>query len=207
MSIWALVPQKALVDSKRRLAPLLSDDERRRLVRFMLDDVLAMLRAVRGLSGIAIVTPDRSLVPDDMMAIEDPGAGLNGALGHGAATLLSIGARAMLVVPGDVPLAQAAEIEAILEAGRRSPVVIVSDRAGTGTNAIRMPLPAPLLFRFGPGSCERHIAAARACGPSPAMLTFAGLGFDVDEPSDVSGLARAMPARYAPFAPRLKAAS
>ncbi|MFO0996708.1 MAG: 2-phospho-L-lactate guanylyltransferase [Alphaproteobacteria bacterium] len=207
MSIWALVPQKALADVKRRLSPLLSDEARCTLARLMLADVLATLRSVKGLSGIAVVTPDRSLVPDDMLAIDDPGAGLNAALGHGAEVLEQRGARVALIVPSDVPLATAAEIESILEAGWRTPIVIVPDRHHHGTNAIFLPLPAPMPFRFGADSCAEHIASARMAGLATAALPLPGLGFDIDEPNDVSDLARRAPGRYASLLPRLQVAS
>ena len=62
MSAWrhcAIVPVKALAQAKRRLAPVLPDAARRRLVLTMLEDVLAAARRVEGIDRVLVVTPDR----------------------------------------------------------------------------------------------------------------------------------------------------
>src|SRR5207249_3657614 len=47
---YAIVPVKALAQAKRRLAPVLPDAARRRLVLAMLEDVLAAVAEVRGIA-------------------------------------------------------------------------------------------------------------------------------------------------------------
>ncbi len=63
----------------------------------------------------------------------------------------------MLLVPGDCPLLDPDELDALL--GRRiarRAALIVPDRHGTGTNALLLHAARRLEPAFGPGSCERH---------------------------------------------------
>jgi 2-phospho-L-lactate/phosphoenolpyruvate guanylyltransferase len=191
MSVWAVVPVKDLDRAKQRLAPDLTALERRRLALAMCSDVLDALAAVRGLSGIAVVTGARDVVPPGLRWIEDPGGGLNAALARAAVILQAQGATAMLSVAADVPLANCDEIEAVLSAGRTTPVVIVPDREDRGTNALLLAPPTRIPPAFGGLSLARHLLVARACGIEPAVLRLSGLGFDVDDAAALDDLRRA----------------
>jgi 2-phospho-L-lactate guanylyltransferase len=58
VSIWAVVPLKALAAAKGRLAPVLTVAERAALARAMLADVLAALQASPGVAGMWVVSGD-----------------------------------------------------------------------------------------------------------------------------------------------------
>ena len=73
---------------------------------------------------------------------------------------------------------------------RAEPVVIVPDRHGTGTNGLLLTPPAAIAPAFGPGSRERHQAAAKAAGVDHAVVRLASLGLDVDTPDDLAALRR-----------------
>jgi len=191
MSMWAVVPVKNLTRAKQRLAPDLAALDRRRLARAMCADVLAALAAVRGLTGIAVVTSERDLVPPGLRWLEDPGGGLNAALARAAAVLEAQGAAAILSVAADVPLTNREEIEAVLAAGRTAPVVIAPNREGRGTNALLLTPPTLMPPAFGKASLARHVAMARVRGIDPAILRLPGLGFDVDDAAALDDLRRA----------------
>ena len=208
MSVWAVVPVKALDRAKQRLAPVLDAADRRRLVRAMCDDVLATLGTVRGLAGIAVVTRERDLVPAGMRRIEDRGDGLNAALARAAAVLESEGATTILTIAADVPLSSRDEIERVLAAGRNAPIVIVPDRQGRGTNALLLSPPSRMAPAFGAASLVRHTVMARALGCEPVVLRLPGLGFDVDDAAALDDLRRATAGRpaYRFLTPALTAA-
>ena len=86
---------------------------------------------------------------------------------------LAEGIERVLCIPGDCPALDPAELDALLDqpvlaAGTpREPtpqVVIVPDRHGTGTNGLLLTPPDAIAPSFGPDSCERHRALARAAG-------------------------------------------
>src|SRR6185436_7597043 len=57
-TLWAVVPVKEIARSKQRLSGALFQDERERLVRAMLRDVLGALRASSGLADVLVITRD-----------------------------------------------------------------------------------------------------------------------------------------------------
>lgn len=209
MTVWALVPLKALDNAKRRLAPALEPADRRRLARVMCRDVLDAVASAQGLSGVALVTSERDLAPSGVRRIDDRGDGLNAALADAAAVLEAEGATAVLTIAADVPLATRDDIEAILAAGRQAPVVIVPDRRRRGTNALMLSPPRLLRPAFGEASLARHIALARSRGIEPAVLGLAGPGFDVDDAGALEELRRATAGRpaYGFLRPALEAVS
>jgi 2-phospho-L-lactate/phosphoenolpyruvate guanylyltransferase len=71
----------------------------------------------------------------------------------------------------------------------------VPDRHGTGTNALVLTPPDVLAPSFGPGSLERHVAAASAAGVPAGMEEVPTLMLDVDTPGDLSALIAALAGR------------
>jgi 2-phospho-L-lactate guanylyltransferase len=190
-SAWALVPTKELELAKSRLAPLLEPTQRRDLVHVMLVDVLRVLLAAPGLAGVAVVGRAPSLLAlaasQGALVLHDESGDLNGALAQGAAQLAERGARALLVLPGDVPLVAPADIVALLELGAEGGVAIAPSRDG-GTNALALPLPAPIAFRFGVNSCAAHAALARTGGLRAQIYRSPALALDIDTADDLCAL-------------------
>ena len=71
-------------------------------------------------------------------------------------------------------------------------VVLVTDRHGTGTNALGLRPPSVIGFAFGAGSREAHRAAAAAAGAT--YLEVGGpLAIDLDTPDDLLFIESAVP--------------
>ena len=192
--LWAVVPVKTLDSAKQRLSTVLGPELRRRLVLAMLADVLKALAQVPALDRIAVVTRDPDVAAQatslGAAVVREPeSADLNAAISCGLAAVAAQGATQALIVPGDVPLATAAEIESIIAAARSpSTIVIAPASDGNGTNALLLPLPAPIEPAFGPGSAARHTGLARIGGRPVAAVGTAGLAHDIDTPGDLAAL-------------------
>ncbi len=190
MSCWALVPMKRREEAKSRLVPVLAPAARLALVRSMLEHVLGVLAAVPGIDGIAVASPERDTVPDDILVLSGAGRGLNRALGRAVPTLKSLGAHQIVIVPGDLPYLATADVAALLTGLRASGCALASDERGSGTNAIALDLErlGPIAFRFlfGRNSFARHVRQARALGLGPHVVQRPGLAFDLDEPEAFS---------------------
>jgi len=193
--IVAVVPMKALALAKRRLSATLPERERRQLVRAMLCDVLTALRACAHVERTFVVTSDPEVaalaarhgaghIP------EEAPAGLNRALATAAGYLADIGAGAMLIIPGDVPLVTTAEIAELASLSRPGGMTIVPAHDGDGTNALLLSPPGALAPAFGPGSFRRHVEAGRKAGLAPAVRPLDGLGRDIDAAADLAILMR-----------------
>ncbi|HXY76081.1 MAG TPA: 2-phospho-L-lactate guanylyltransferase [Steroidobacteraceae bacterium] len=196
MSFWALVPVKARAESKRRLSPILGDEERTALVRAMLGQVLEALAQCRDIEGISVLSPERDLLPADQELLPDGGRGLNDALEGAIETLARRGAKRVAIVFADLPLVTAEDLSSLLAANSPTTIAIAPDRNASGTNALCLTLPTEFRFRFGPGSLVQHLAEAARVGLKPVPVRRAGLAFDVDEPEDVTLLKAYAAPRY-----------
>jgi len=105
------------------------------------------------------------------------------------------GATRVLLVPGDCPALDPAELDELLEdaEGVAGPdVVIVPDRHGDGTNALLLTPPDAIGPAFGPGSRERHERLAAEAGATCAAIDVPTLGLDVDTVDDLAALRTAL---------------
>jgi 2-phospho-L-lactate/phosphoenolpyruvate guanylyltransferase len=194
--VWAIIPVKETQDAKQRLAPVLSAALRQELALAMLEDVLEAVAEVKGLGGAILVTIDpaaEKLARCYGMATLADGArdGHTGAVSAGAVHLVARGRNTMLTLPGDLPLATAAEIEALIAAHGAAPAFTIAPaHDDLGSNAILMSPPQAVPLRFGEDSFFPHLAAARAQGIEPCVLRLPGIAFDIDNPQDLHHFAR-----------------
>ena len=206
---YAIVPVKGLALAKRRLAPVLPDAVRRRLVLAMLEDVLAAIAGEREIERAVVVTPDAeagSLAAGRGATIlPEPGAGeLNAAVESGVAFALSRGVGRVLVLPGDIPLASPEELASLIGSRPSAPgVTLAPSRDGNGTNAMLLAPPDAIAPCYGPGSYLQHMSQAMARHIDVNVLHLAGVGRDIDEPADLAALSAAAPARYGFLEPYL----
>lgn len=194
--MWAIVPCKRLDRAKTRLAHVLAPAERYALARSMLRDVLAVLTRVRGLDGVAVVTPDPevSALADASVTLvldDPPNADHSSAARAATAEAGRRGARGVLVLSADVPLLTASEVERVLaiHGGGRG-VTIATNRAGEGTNAIACTPPDAIALSFGRDSRRRHVRAARELGLPARCICPPGLALDIDTPEDLAEFKR-----------------
>jgi 2-phospho-L-lactate/phosphoenolpyruvate guanylyltransferase len=190
--IGAVVPVKTLPSAKSRLRPWLDRTSVEQLAIAMLGDVLETLQRVRALDRIAVATPDPRLAE----VARDTGAeilsasvdGLNPAVEAACAVLAPTANDAALVVLGDVAGAQAADIDALLDAGARRGVALAPSNDGGTSALLRGPrdiIPAA----FGPDSARVHRELAANAGVSFVELALPSLAIDIDEREDLEKFA------------------
>jgi len=85
---------------------------------------------------------------------------------------------------------RAAEIDALVHAGRSGGFAIAPDAAGVGTNALCLVSAHPFRFQFGSGSQRLHLQEAEHAGLKAQVVRLPGLAFDVDSPADLNQLDR-----------------
>lgn len=192
MRTLAVLPVKSFPNAKRRLGSGIDPELRSRLVESMLHDVLDALSATR-VEGVIVVTAGEAgeAIAREYGAavVADREEGHNQAALLGVEAALERGAERVLLVPGDCPALDPADVDALLDRPIGSPsVVIVPDRHGTGTNALLITPPGALRPSFGPESRERHVTLARAAGVAQEVVVIPSLALDVDTPEDLAAL-------------------
>jgi salicylate hydroxylase len=162
----------------------------------MAEDVLAALATSRALAGIIVVTVDEAaaaLAARYSARVLADGArdGQTGAVAAAARHLAREGKRAMLTIPGDVPLVTPDEIGQIIAVHNRVPdFVIVPAHDERGSNAILCAPPDAVPLKFGDDSFLPHLDAARRAKLEPTILRLPGLGLDIDNPADLAAFVR-----------------
>ncbi len=198
-----LVPVKNTSSAKQRLAAVLDQPSRTALAQAMLHDVLTTLynwparrepaRRKKGRPQVAVVTSDPYAVKlateYDFEVIPDPdNPGETGAIELATRICVDRGADSTLVIPADIPLIQACELDEILQHAPAEGSVLVPAADGRGTNAA-FRRPANLFpLRFGNDSFKPHHAAAQATGKPCVVLNLPGIAIDVDNPADLQQL-------------------
>jgi len=194
VSTWALLPVKKFTQAKSRLSPVLTPGQREQLTRWMVGRVVSVLAQSPMFAGVLVI--GERLVDTGLpctIHLADLGQGPNAAVASGLAVLAGRGASAALVISGDLPLLQADDLAAMMDAAGDKGMAIAPDRRGTGTNGLFLHLPTGFLPSFGPGSLERHLAAATSLGYQPAIVRRLGLALDIDDHADLAMLRRLDP--------------
>ena len=188
-----LIPVKNLSSAKQRLASMFDQPARTELAQAMLHDVVAAVAAWRSRPPCALVTSDPFATvlarEFNFEIIPDPAnPGETGAIEMATRLCIERGIEYTLVIPADVPLIQASELDQILARAPEEGTVLVPAADGRGTNAA-FRRPADLFpLRFGNDSFKPHLAAAQATGKPYEVVQLPGIALDVDNPSDLQDL-------------------
>jgi 2-phospho-L-lactate guanylyltransferase len=191
-----LVPVKNLANAKQRLAPVLAQAARTELAQAMLFDVLATVATSATRPQVAIVSSDPFAldlaIRFDFDVIPDhANRGETDAIEMATRVCQAHGVKSTLVIPGDIPLIQAWELDRIYEAAPAEGSVLVPSADGRGTNAVWRRPAGLFSLQFGNDSFKPHWAAARTTQKSCVVLPLPGIAFDIDNPSDLMQLAAA----------------
>ena len=189
MDCWAIIPVKPFRAGKSRLAGLLGVDDRAALNRQLFGRVLTATLAAFKPDRVVVVTADPLLLPlmrgQGLHALEDAGGGLNAALGLATRYATARGARAIAVLPSDLPGITADDVKALVANLKPAPCcVIAPDGQEEGTNALALAPPEPDFFRFGPDSFQSHLELARTRDMTVRILRRPGLAHDLDTPDE-----------------------
>lgn len=175
-----LMPVKAFARAKARLAPTLDPRRRAVLAQRMAEHVLASAAPL----PVAVVCDDDDVAAwaaaHGALVLPEPGRGLNGAVQTGVRRLSEAGATDVLVVHGDLPLA-----EGLAELAGFDGITLVPDRVDDGTNVIGVPAWAGFRFSYGAGSFRRHVEEAIRLRMEIRVVRHPGLTTDVDVPDDI----------------------
>ena len=195
--IAAIIPVGTLEGAKTRLGGALDAEEREELVGGLLARTVVAALAVDRLEDVLVVSPDRAVLrrASELGArtLRQRSEGLNAGLAEARADVMAGGAEAILVLPIDLPFVTSEAIAAVLEPlaphepgdGRTGPVVVVvTDRHGTGTNALALCPPDIIAFAFGVASRGAHRAATEAASATYVEVD-GPLNIDLDTPDDL----------------------
>ncbi|UED86847.1 2-phospho-L-lactate guanylyltransferase [Streptomyces profundus] len=189
-SDWALVvPLKPLWRAKSRLADAVGDAGRRTLALAFAEDTVGAALACPAVRNVAVVTDDplaarRLGALGALVVADEPAAGLNAALAHGAALLRARDAQLpVAALNADLPALRSAELSRVLAAAEEHGRSFLPDAAGVGTTLLAARGQEALAPAFGGPSRARH----RASGAVELPLTGVdSVRRDVDTGADLA---------------------
>ncbi len=191
MNVWAIIPVKPPVESKSRLAHLLSPAARADLICGFLQNTLAALQQVVGVTHILVVSSDPLVWAiarrQGVVILEEARPfTLNGAVTQATRYAIAHAADAVLILPADLPFLQASDVQRLLDQlVTNSPrLIIAGDERAEGTNALLIAPPAGFVFHYGPGSFQQHLEEAAHGRRASYVVHSPGLQFDLDTETD-----------------------
>lgn len=189
--IVAIIPVGSVDGAKSRLGAVLDAEERHDLVMRLAERTIRAAMATPGIDETLVITPDdevRALASRvGARPLRQRSRGLNDGLREARDEAVAAGAKAILVLPIDIPLVSAEQLESLVRAahGADQPfVAIVPDRHDRGTNALLVAPPDVIDFCFGGDSKEAHLDAGRSAGARVEILG-GPLTLDIDTPEDL----------------------
>ena len=191
MTIWAIVPVKPLRRGKSRLAGLLSEEQRTILNRFLLEHTLTILNKISGIEHTLVVSRDPAALAltrsmGGRTVLEDGAPQFNTALKRATIVAQAQGARAVLILPADLPLVEPSDLEALLSQGLTPPVVVIApDRRLDGTNGLFINPAGLIEYGYGPASFQRHCQRATEARATLVVVNSERIGLDLDLPEDL----------------------
>ncbi|MCY3799393.1 MAG: 2-phospho-L-lactate guanylyltransferase [Chloroflexi bacterium] len=199
MSLWAIIPVKPLKNAKSRLSPVLMPDQRFELAQAMLRHVLSVTMGVRQVTGVLVISRDTKALAiareiGAKTLQEGAMSNLNPALMRATLVVQSWRADAVLVLPADLPFVRSDDIGGMIGQAVDRSIVIATDNASDGTNALLVRPPGAIEFQYGPGSFARHIRSANAAGLHAITYESDRLALDIDLPEDLATYQRILAA-------------
>ncbi len=189
-TVVPVIPMKRLADCKTRLSRRMSPAERADLTLGMLRRVLLAIRG-SGVEVYWVVGGDARVrnLSRNLGAIwmEDLGRNLNDTLTKSFESARMRGVSA-LYLPGDLPFIKPSDIHQLIRsAAHQHNVTLSPARRDGGTNAILVPYDLIPYFRpeLGGDSFRKHVSTAARMGVSLAFYYSSGMGFDLDDGSDL----------------------
>jgi 2-phospho-L-lactate guanylyltransferase len=189
--VYAIVPVKKITASKRRLSQNLSTQQRKTLTIAMLEDVLHALKAST-VTNILIVSNDsnvKAIAQRFNVDFFSPARrGLNFAIEEAFAWCIKNKADSALVVPADLPLITARDINVLAELGSGGQCMVLVPSKDWGTNALFQSPPNLVHTSFGPESFNKHMREATSKGVRVRVYYSLGAGLDIDSVDDLQFL-------------------
>jgi len=195
MSRWALIPTKGFDRGKSRLAEVLARPQRAKLAKDLFEHVIDVLRASPTIDAIAVVSDSPEVRQHARgwgalpLADAEGNRGLAEVVDHALAELERRGATSVMICMSDLPDLSVEDVATVSGRMDETDVVLAPDLSQRGTNVVAIKPATVLPSCLGhEDSLQRHHQRAQTLGLAVSIEIRDGIGFDIDEPSDLERL-------------------
>ena len=192
-----VVPMKDPSRAKTRLGEVLDPVRRAQLAVTLFQQTLRQLARAQRLAThhfeLATVTASPAIAEiaraTGLAVIDEGAAGdLNAAVTLAAIWATQRGYASLAVLPGDLASPSLEDLRQLLD--RRADQTVICSSLDGGTNALLVPLPSCIRFRYGPGSFQAHLHEMRGAALQPLTPALTSLRHDVDRREDLLEFSR-----------------
>lgn len=193
---FILIPIKDLSRANERLSSVLGRKQRTELAYVMLEDVFSAVAESKLADNRVVVTLDRKA---EKMALahgfdiirEETQEGESSSVDLALQVCRKMGAKSVLVIPGDAPLVTGEDLDSILAREKKGKsVILVPSEDELGTNAILRRPPDSIPSRFGHDSFRKHREEAERRYVPCDVHRNLNISIDIDEPADIETFSR-----------------
>lgn len=188
---FILIPVKDLSRANNRLSSILSQEDRTSLAYAMAEDVFESIYRSKKADRKVVVTMDRKAEKIARsygfeVITEKDQHGESSSVDRAIKQCIDMGAKSLVVIPGDAPLVQPEDIDSVFDAETDDNCVVMVPAADKlGTNAILRKPPDIIPSRFGHDSYNKHLEEARKVNTQVITLDIPAIALDIDEPKDI----------------------
>lgn len=184
-NIYAIIPVTTFKNAKTRLSPFLSEQEREKLLKVMLQDIAETLN--KYVDKIFVISRDEEVLSyaeslNLNTILENENSNLNKALTQ-AMKLCKGKTKKVIIVPSDIPLIGKTNIKVLIDASKNLDFIIVPSKGG-GTNMIIMK-PLAIRTKYEGLSYKEHVNAAERKKLNPQVHDSFFMALDVNTSQDL----------------------
>ncbi|MEM7008290.1 MAG: 2-phospho-L-lactate guanylyltransferase [Thermodesulfobacteriota bacterium] len=187
---FVIVPVKDLSKAKERLSPLLPQSNRTALAYAMLEDVLLALKDSKADRKLIVTLDEKAIEIAKGLGIEvikeTEQNGESASVDYASKVCMEMGAKSVLVIPGDAPLITSDDIDFIIDQEKEEDsIIFVPARDHLGTNAFLRKPPDAIPSMFGHDSFNKHKSEADKRGIAYQSFENPRIALDIDNPDDL----------------------
>ena len=183
--IYAIIPINTFENAKSRLSPFLTPEERKNLLKAMLEDVTVVLK--KYVDKVVIISRDEEVLSFgeklNLTTIkENENSNLNKGIEQ-AMDYCKLKAKKVVIMPSDVPLLGKTNVKMLIDSSKQIKFIIVPSKGG-GTNMIIMK-PKAIKMKFGEFSYQKHVNLAEKKKLNPIVHDSFFMALDVNTTEDL----------------------
>jgi len=186
--MWAIIPINNFTRSFGRLSPILNQDERIQLAKYLSTRLIHILLELKGIQKVMILTAETNWSntikhPKLVIHKEKSNEAFKSKIDSAADWAYEMGAKQLMYLSIDIPLVEKNDIQAMIDSHNEGLTIVEAKKDG-GTNALICELPRRFDFQFGKNSFLKHLKTAELKKMDTNIQCIDGLSFDLDDQDD-----------------------
>jgi len=186
--MWAIIPINSFKKTMTRLSEVLNTNQRIKLTKLLTQQIIDHLLDIPKIEKIVLLTNETEWAQsfDDeniILKANQDRLSLKENINQTTDWLWEQGAKQMLYLSIDLPLASKDDVINLINQHRNGLTLVIANKDG-GTNALILDMPRSFPFQFGENSLEKHLLEAKSFGVETRVISIDGLSFDLDDIHD-----------------------